>query len=61
MALHYPQAPVLLITFNRPQYTRHVIESIKRSRVNRLYVFNDGPRDDNPADENCRSEIKKNG
>lgn len=54
----YPQAPVLLITFNRPAYTAQVLSSLMDSGVTKLYVFNDGPRDGNGTDQKAREEIK---
>ena len=41
---------VLLITFNRPQYTEKVLAALKKSGVKRLYVFKDGPRPFNEYD-----------
>lgn len=41
---------VLLITFNRPQYTAQVLEALKKAGVKRLYVFKDGPRPFNEDD-----------
>ena len=36
--------PVLLITFNRPEHTRKVLESVLKSNTLDLYVFQDGAR-----------------
>lgn len=36
--------PVLLITFNRPNHTRKVLEAIMCQNPKTLYVFQDGPR-----------------
>lgn len=48
-------APVLLITFNRPEHTRKVLSAILSSEVKELYVFQDGMREDNVADkEKCQ-------
>ena len=54
----HPEAPVLLVTFNRPDYTRQVFEQIRKARIARLYVFNDGPRAGNPDDATARTEIR---
>jgi hypothetical protein len=43
-------SPVLLITFNRPEHTRRTLEALLVQRPNELYIFQDGPRDDNADD-----------
>jgi hypothetical protein len=53
------QAPVLLITFNRPDTTNKVFEQIKRAKVKKLYIANDAPREGNKNDEIARQEIEK--
>lgn len=45
------EAPVLLVTYNRPDYTEKVIEAILAANIKKLYVFNDGPKPDRPEDE----------
>lgn len=45
------QAPVLLVTYNRPDYTKKVIDAIKDSGIKKLYVFNDGPKPDRSDDK----------
>jgi len=52
------QVPVLLITFNRPQYLLKVLEELKRSKISRLFVFRDGPRPYNLSDIHATQEIK---
>lgn len=42
--------PILLITFNRPEHTRRVLESILTVSPRTLYVFQDGKRDGNETD-----------
>ena len=54
-----PEAPVLLITFNRPDYTRQVFEKIRQAKVKKLYIANDGPREGNLEDQKAREEIKQ--
>lgn len=54
-----PEAPVLLVTFNRPENTRKVFEKIREAKVKKLYIANDGPRDGNVEDIKAREEIKK--
>ena len=44
--------PVLLLTFNRPEHTRRVLESIMSAHPQDLYVFQDGARENN--EEDCR-------
>lgn len=50
--------PVLLITFNRPDYTRLMLESLKRANVSKLYIFKDGPRPNNYEDKKSSKEIE---
>lgn len=45
------KVPVLLITFNRPNHVRRVLEEIRKAKPNDLYVFRDGPRPGNTEDE----------
>lgn len=46
--------PVLLITFNRPEHTRKVLEAIMVAQPKDLYVFQDGAREGNETDlVNC--------
>ena len=54
-----PESPVLLITFNRPEYTKKVFEKIRDAKVKKLYFFNDGPREDNENDHAARRELFK--
>lgn len=53
------QCPVLLITFNRLDNARKVIEQLKKAKINKLYIANDGPRESNFHDISARAEIKK--
>lgn len=50
--------PVLLITFNRADYTRKVFEKIKEAKIPKLYVANDAPRSGNKNDEKNRADIR---
>ena len=45
--------PVLLISFNRPEHVRKVIEAIKVVSPKDLYVFQDGPRN-SPEKDRCQ-------
>ncbi len=51
-------APVLLLIFNRPDYTRQVFESIKKAQPARLYIAADGPRKGNEQDIQLCAETK---
>lgn len=53
------ETPVLLITFNRPQYTKEVLAALKTANVKNLYVFKDGPRPFNNDDKTNSKEIEK--
>ena len=48
------RSPILLITFNRPDHTRRVLEAILAAQPQDLYVFQDGAREGNENDiEKC--------
>lgn len=44
-------APVLLIAFNRPQFTAAVIAALRDAQVRQLFVSVDGPRDERDCPE----------
>ncbi|WP_165154731.1 hypothetical protein [Parabacteroides sp. ZJ-118] len=50
--------PVLLITFNRPDYTVRMLDALKRCKVSNLYVFKDGPRPNSQSDKDASKEIE---
>lgn len=50
--------PILLITFNRPELTRRVLEVIIKQRPADLYVFQDGVRPNNPDDDQSCEEVR---
>ena len=52
------KTPVLLITFNRPKYTKEVLAALKTANVKNLYVFKDGPRPFNNDDKVNSKEIE---
>ena len=52
------ETPVLLITFNRPQYLSQVLKALKLANVSNLYVFKDGPRPNNSEDIEKGKEIE---
>lgn len=51
--------PILLISFNRPDFTEQVLERIREIKPNRLYLFRDGPRNNNQSDVLQTNEVKK--
>lgn len=51
--------PVLLITFNRPNHTRKVLEAILDAHPKELYVFQDGARKGNENDLIKCAEVRK--
>lgn len=53
------ETPVLLITFNRPEYTRIMLEALKAANVKNLYIFRDGPRPYNEDDKKKSKEIEQ--
>jgi hypothetical protein len=55
----FQDSAVLLITFNRPSYTKEVLKIIKKAEITKLYIFNDAPRENNLADKKAREEIRK--
>lgn len=52
------QAPVLFLTFNRPQHTRVALERIRQARPVRIYVHCDGPRPHVTGDEEKVAEVR---
>ena len=53
------ETPVLLITFNRPEYTKIMLEALKAANVKNLYIFKDGPRPYNENDKIKSKEIEE--
>lgn len=52
-------SPVLLITFNRPEHTRRTIEALRIQSPSFVYVFQDGPRQGNEADEAACHSVRE--
>lgn len=50
--------PVLLITFNRPDHTRRVMEAIMAAQPRDVYVFQDGAREGNENDAKKCAEVR---
>ena len=55
---HVIKTPILLITFNRPDHTRRVLERILSIGPSDLYIFQDGPRDGNNRDLQKCAEVR---
>jgi len=51
-------APILLITFNRPNHVRCVLSEIRKQQPTELYVFQDGPREGNDKDTVKVQEVR---
>lgn len=51
-------SPVLLVTFNRLEYTKKTFESIRRARPPRLYLASDGPREHIEGEDKIVREIR---
>lgn len=51
--------PILLITFNRPDHTRRVLERILEAKPQELYVFQDGAREGNANDAAKCPEVRQ--
>lgn len=49
--------PVLLITFNRPEHFKRVLDALRTVSPTELYIFQDGPRNDN--DRILCAEVRK--
>jgi len=53
--------PILLLTFNRPQYFSKVFDQVKKYKPDVIYIYSDGPRDNVSTDieqiNKCRSLI----
>ena len=53
------RTPILLITFNRPEHTRRVLEAIMAAQPRDLYVFQDGAREGNENDLKKCAEVRQ--
>lgn len=51
--------PVLLITFNRPEHTKRVLEAILAAQPKDLYIFQDGAREGNESDAQKCAEVRQ--
>lgn len=53
------KAPVLVITFNRPDYTQKVLEAVRAYRPEKVFVFQDGARFGNDEDVNRCAAVRE--
>lgn len=51
--------PILLITFNRPDYVVQSLSEIRKQQPEKLYIFQDGPREGNENDVVRGAEVRK--
>lgn len=48
--------PVLIISFNRADHVRRVLGEVRKQQPSKLYIFQDGAREDRPDDvEKCKA------
>lgn len=52
------KAPVLLIAFNRPDFTSRVFETIREYKPKKLYMAADGPRDVKEGEKNRCEQVR---
>lgn len=52
-------SPVVIIVFNRPEFTAHVLEKILAANIRNVYVVIDGPRKTSYKDVELRSKVIK--
>ena len=53
------KSPILLITFNRPEHTRRVLDAVLAVQPYVLYVFQDGAREGNEKDKEKCAEVRR--
>ena len=51
-------APILLITFNRPDYLQRVLQVLLRIKPKELFIFQDGPRGGNLTDSSGCEKVR---
>lgn len=57
--MNHLHVPILLITYNRPNHTRRVLEAILGAKPRDLYVFQDGAREGNENDRVKCAEVRQ--
>ncbi len=56
---HIPRHPVVLLAFNRPDFTAQVFERIRQWKPRHLVLVVDGPRSDHPEDVHLVDRVKE--
>jgi hypothetical protein len=51
--------PVLLIFFNRPALAKKLIKKVNKYYFKKIYIFADGPRNNNQNDSHLCSSVRK--
>lgn len=61
MEIAKPQffTPILIINFNRPNHTQRVWDEIKKQKPKQVFIFQDGPREENSDDVGKCSLVRK--
>jgi len=52
------EIPILLLVFNRPWYTKIVLEEVKKIKPAYIYVAADGPRNDKPGEKQVCDDVR---
>ena len=53
------KTPILLITFNRPDKTKKLIDFFSKIKVGNLFISRDGPRDNNHEEKKLCDQVAK--
>ena len=57
------KTPLLILIFNRPKETRQLLIYLQKIKPKKIYVFSDGPRNNNFSDiinnNKCKALFKK--
>ena len=51
--------PIVFFVFNRPDYTRRVLEVLRQARPQEIFLVADGPRPDHPGESALCQEVRK--
>ncbi len=51
--------PVLLIIFNRSDTALQVLSRLREARINKLYIYSDGPRKEKTEEKDILTEVQK--
>src|SRR5678816_1734676 len=51
--------PILLLVFNRPEETAKVFDAIRKVAPMHLYIAADGPRENEPGENELCEDVKK--